>query len=115
MLVATTKIWAIKDSLSRVVNYAQNPEKTVFSDLKQVLKYAENEEKTINKNEKMMYVTGVNCNQKTAFQEMISTQKRFDKCTGNVAYHAYQSFKTGEVSPEMAHKIGVELARKMLR
>ena len=115
MLVATTKIWAIKDSLSRVVNYAQNPEKTVFSDLKQVLKYAENEEKTINKNEKMMYVTGVNCNQKTAFQEMISTQKRFDKCTGNVAYHAYQSFKTGEVSPEMAHKIGVELARKMWR
>lgn len=115
MLMATTKIWAIKDSLSRVVNYAQNPEKTVFSDLKQVLKYAENEEKTINKNEKMMYVTGVNCNQKTAFQEMISTQKRFDKCTGNVAYHAYQSFKTGEVSPEMAHKIGVELARKMWR
>lgn len=25
--MATTKIWAIKDSLSRVVNYAKNPEK----------------------------------------------------------------------------------------
>ena len=45
--MATTKIWAIKDSLSRVVNYAKNPEKTIFSDLKQVLKYAENDEKTI--------------------------------------------------------------------
>lgn len=32
--MATTKIWAIKDSLSRVVNYAKNPEKTIFSDLK---------------------------------------------------------------------------------
>ena len=37
IIMATTKIWAIKDSLSRVVNYAENPEKTIFSDLKQVL------------------------------------------------------------------------------
>ena len=111
--MATTKIWAIKDSLSRVVNYAKNPEKTIFSDLNQVLKYAENEEKTIDKNEKTMYVTGVNCTTETAYEEMTSVQKRFDKCTGNIAYHAYQSFKTGEVSPELAHKIGVELARKM--
>ena len=113
MTMATTKIWAIKDSLSRVVNYAKNPEKTIFSDLNQVLKYAENEGKTIDKNEKTMYVTGVNCTTETAYEEMTSVQKRFDKCTGNIAYHAYQSFKTGEVSPELAHKIGVELARKM--
>ena len=113
MTMATTKIWAIKDSLSRVVNYAKNPEKTIFSDLKQVLKYAEDGEKTIDKNEKTMYVTGVNCKTETAYEEMTLVQKRFDKSTGNIAYHAYQSFKTGEVSPELAHKIGVELARKM--
>ena len=113
--MATTKIWAIKDSLSRVVSYAKNPEKTIFSDLKQVLKYAENDEKTIDKNEKSMYVTGVNCNRETAFVEMIQVHNRFDKCTGYIAYHAYQSFKTGEVSPELAHKIGVELAEKMWR
>ena len=113
--MATTKIWAIKDSLSRVVNYAKNPEKTIFSDLKQVLKYAENDEKTIDKNEKNMYVTGVNCNRETAYEEMTAVQNRFDKSTGNIAYHAYQSFKTGEVSPELAHKIGVELAEKMWR
>lgn len=111
--MATTKIWAIKDSLSRVVSYAENPEKTIFSNLKQVLKYAENDEKTIGKNEKSMYVTGVNCNRETAYEEMIEIQNRFDKHTGNIAYHAYQSFKTGEVSPELAHKIGVELAQKM--
>lgn len=111
--MATTKIWAIKDSLSRVVNYAKNPEKTLFSDLKQVLMYAENDEKTIDENEKTMYVTGVNCDNKTAYEEMNFVQKKFDKCTGNIAYHAYQSFKTGEVSPELAHKIGVELAKEM--
>ena len=113
MWVATTKIWAIKDSISRVISYAKNPEKTTFADLKQVLKYAENDEKTIDKNEKTMYVTGVNCKAETAYEEMRAVQNRFDKCTGNVAYHAYQSFKTGEVSPELAHKIGVKLAEKM--
>lgn len=60
-----------------------------------------------------MYVTGVNCNKETAYEEMTSLQNRFDKCTGNIAYHAYQSFKTGEVSSELAHKIGGELAEKM--
>lgn len=113
MILATTKIWAIKDSLSRVVDYAVNPQKTIFSDLKQVLLYAENKDKTTDKNEQTMYVTGINCNEKTAFEEMSYTQKKYDKCDGNVAYHAYQSFKTGEVSPELAHKIGVELAQKM--
>lgn len=113
MQMATTKIWAIKDSLSRVVNYAKDPEKTKFSDLKQVLMYAENDEKTIDENEKTMYETGVNCDSKTAYEEMNFVQKKFDKCTGNIAYHAYQSFKTGEVSPELAHKIGVELAKEM--
>ena len=111
--MATTKIWAVKDSLSRVVNYATNPEKTNFSDLKQVLLYAENNEKTVDEKEKTMYVTGVNCNRETAFEEMKMTQEKFGKCTGNIAYHAYQSFKTGEVSPELAHEIGVKLARKM--
>ena len=111
--MATTKIWAIKDSISRVISYAKNPEKTTFADLQQVLKYAENNEKTIDKNEKTMYVTGVNCKEETAYEEMRAVQSRFDKCTGNIAYHAYQSFKTGEVSPELAHKIGVELAEKM--
>ena len=46
-----------------------------------------------------MYVTGVNCNRETAFEEMSYIQKKYDKQDGNVAYHAYQSFKTGEVSP----------------
>ena len=111
--MATTKIWAVKDSLSRVVNYASNPEKTIFSNLKQVLLYAENNEKTVNEKEKIMYVTGVNCKAETAYEEMKMTQEKFGKCTGNIAYHAYQSFKTGEVSSELAHEIGVKLARKM--
>lgn len=31
----------------------------------------------------------------------------------NIAYHAYQSFKPGEVTPEQCHEIGVKLAEKL--
>lgn len=112
-MVGATKIWAIKDSLSRVLQYAANPDKTVYSDLQAVLHYAENGKKTVSGDEETCFVTGVNCNADTAFSEMLSVQKRFGKTDGNVAYHAYQSFKTGEVTPELCHQIGVELARKM--
>lgn len=111
--MATTKIWAIKGSIGKVLDYANDPRKVQFTDLKQVLKYAENGEKTIDNEEHQVFVTGVNCNRDTAYQEMKAVQERFNKTTGNVAYHAYQSFKTGEVTAELAHKIGVELAQKM--
>ena len=107
--MATTKIWAVKDNLERTVNYAANPEKTVDSDLKKAIHYAGDKAKT----ESRCYVTGVNCNAETAFEEMSAVQERFGKTGGNVAYHAYQSFKTGEITPELCHKIGVELAKKM--
>lgn len=109
--MAVTKIWAIKDSLSRVVDYAANPQKTIYSDLQKAIHYAENEGKT--NQEEACYVTGVNCHADTAFEEMQSVQERFGKVTGNVAYHAYQSFKTGEVTPEQCHNIGVQLAKDM--
>ena len=113
MTMAVTKIWPIKDSVQRVVEYARNPEKTEYSDIQAVLHYAGNEEKTVAGTEKTMYVTGVNCSRDRAFQEMLAVQKRFDKQGGNVAYHAYQSFKTGEVTTELCHRLGVELAKKM--
>ncbi|MBR5422916.1 MAG: relaxase/mobilization nuclease domain-containing protein, partial [Clostridia bacterium] len=39
--------------------------------------------------------------------------KRFGKEGGILAHHAYQSFKPDEVTPDLAHKIGVETAKKM--
>ena len=45
--MAVTKIWAIHDSVSRVVDYCSNPEKTRLTDLEQVLVYAANKAKTL--------------------------------------------------------------------
>ena len=111
--MATTKIWAIKNSVNDALKYIANPKKTKNPDLELALFYAGNKDKTVLENEEVMYVTGVNCNRKTAYEEMKFVQKRFNKTTGNVAYHAYQSFKTGEVTPKQAHEIGVKLARLM--
>ena len=44
--MAVTKIWTIKDSLQRVLDYAANPDKTEYDALAQTLHYAENDAKT---------------------------------------------------------------------
>ena len=60
-----------------------------------------------------MYVSTINCPKHDPYGAMIATKKQFGKMGGNVAYHGYQSFKTGEVTPEEAHRIGMETARRM--
>ena len=111
--MAVTKIWPVKGSLRRLVDYASNPEKTTKDDLEAVIKYAMNGDKTSSKDEKSCFVTGINCYADTALDEMLTTQQHFGKTRGNVAYHCYQSFKPGEVSPEQCHKLGIELASRM--
>lgn len=115
--MATTKIWDIRDSLNRVIDYAENPDKTanpIYSEqelqgLYDVMNYAMNQRKT----EMQYYVSGVNCMPETARQQMIMTKRQFGKEGGIVAFHAYQSFKPNEVTPDKAHQIGVELANQL--
>ena len=40
-------------------------------------------------------------------------KKLYEKEKGILAFHGYQSFKEGEVTPEIAHEIGVRLAEEM--
>ena len=110
--MAVTKIWTIKDSLQRVLDYAANPDKTEFDALAKTLHYAENDAKT-KLNESAQLVTGIHCRPDYAWEDMRAVQERFGKTDGVVALHAYQSFREGEVTPEQCHEIGVALARKV--
>lgn len=99
--MATTGFWPVKSRLKEVIDYAENPDKTidkkfVGSDLHAAIQYVSNDKKT----DKRMYVSGINCNAKRAYERMTATKKRFGKIGRNVAYHGYQSFQTGEVTPE---------------
>ena len=112
--MATTGFWPVKGRLKDVIDYAENPDKTIDrkyldEDLFRTLEYAANAEKT----DQRMYVTALNCPPETACQSMMETKRRFGKLKGNVAYHGYQSFRPGELTPETCHEIGIETARRM--
>ena len=109
--LAITKIWAVKDDLNRVLNYIKNPDKTteLGDGLKEVLAYTTQGYKT---NEKE-YITGINCDPKTSLKQMMNTKLSYNKMDGRFAFHAVQSFKPGEVTPEECHALGVQLAKQM--
>ncbi len=65
------------------------------------------------KTEEFFYVSGINCEIATALQQMNQTKRLFNKTKGILGFHGYQSFKEGEVTPELAHEIGVRLANEM--
>lgn len=115
--MAVVKIWKIGTRLDRTINYAEDKRKTEnidyknshYNQLQQTLGYAMNELKT----EKQYYTTGINCSTESAYEEMMITKKQFHKTDGILGFHAYQSFKGYEVSPEIAHEIGIKLAEEM--
>ena len=59
------------------------------------------------------FVSGINCNPRTAKMEMQKIKKFYGKEDGVIAYHGYQSFAPGEATPELAHEIGVKLAQRL--
>lgn len=109
--MATTKIWKIKNKINTVIEYATNKDKTVkeIPDLNQAINYVTNEDKT----EKQYYMTGINCIPEIAYREMNIVKKQFNKTDGILGYHAYQSFKGDEATPELAHEIGVKFANEI--
>ena len=112
--MASTGFWPVKSRLKEVIDYAKNPDKTtdkrfLDEDLWAALRYVENDKKT----DQTMYVSGINCPKQRAYQCMMATKRRYGKLGGNVAYHGYQSFVQGEVTPEEAHAIGIETAKRM--
>ena len=130
--MATTSIWRVKGWLGKVVVYVENPDKTTnpkfFTDkdmaeqdgqeLSDVIRYAVNSRKTQKADNEdcavvHRFVSGINCSPSTVRDEMLAVKKRFGKEGGTVAYHGYQSFAPGEVTPELAHEIGVKLATRL--
>ena len=110
--MATTKIWDIQSRLDNVIDYVVNEKKTnadSYYNLHRVVEYAKASYKT----EEQLYVTAINCSEDNVVQEMMETKKIFDKEDKILGYHAFQSFCEGEVTAEVAHKIGIKLAEEL--
>lgn len=91
--MAITKIHPINSTLNLAIDYVVNREKT----------------------DEQILVSTHKCHQETAHTQFLRT--RNDAVTkGNVlARHLIQSFLPGETTPEMAHQIGLELCKKILK
>ena len=96
--------------LDRTVDYIQNKEKTTPKSLEEAVDYAANRDKT----ESACFETGLGCTTTGAFEDMRLNTLRWHKETGVQGYHLVQSFAEGEVTPELAHQIGVEFAEQLL-
>ena len=90
--MAVTKIHPIKSTLNKALSYICNPDKT---------------------DEKIL-ISSYGCSYETADLEFTFTLSQARQKGNNLAQHLIQSFAPGEVSYEEAHKIGQELADKVL-
>ena len=80
------------------------------TNLNGLIEYVMNGDKT----DEMKYVSGVNCLPETAYEEMIATKNRFNKGKEKIIdYHLIQSFAEGEVTPEVAHELGLEYVNEV--
>ena len=90
----------VAEALGRTTDYVKNPEKTEGGEL----------------------VTAYQCNPTIADQEFLFSKRQYTTITGRsqkehdvIAYHLRQSFKPGEITPELANKIGYELAMSLTK
>ncbi|GAA0267077.1 relaxase/mobilization nuclease domain-containing protein [Faecalicatena contorta] len=99
--------------LDRSIDYVKDKEKTTKSagSLEEAIDYALNREKT----EQTVFEDSIGCTCDNAYADMVLTKKRFHKTEGVQGYHLVQSFAKGEVTPELAHLIGQELADQLLK
>ena len=90
--MALTKTHPIKSTLKAAIDYICNPDKT----------------------DGKLLVSSFGCSAETADIEFAWTRRHaIDKGT-NLGRHLIQAFEPGEVTPEEAHRIGMELAREVL-
>ncbi|MBQ2875518.1 MAG: relaxase/mobilization nuclease domain-containing protein [Clostridia bacterium] len=117
--MATTKIWDVRAHVSKLLAYVANKNKTTM----------EFENKSFDESEKLAaeilglpydhfateekkFVSGINCTPDNAKEIMLLLLEDTDS-SDIQAYHGYQSFKPNEVTPDIAHAIGVQLANEL--
>ena len=111
--MATTGIWKVEKRLDHVIDYVINPEKTTKDGDYQELHKLDGYEKLNYETEEECFVSSLNCSTHRPYKDMMLTKELYGKKSGILGYHAFQSFKEGEITPTQAHLIGVKLAEEI--
>ena len=89
--------------------------RVIHTRLDNSIRYVMNEEKTLDASTGAVLIGGINCFPNTAYRDMMQTKRRWDKANRRIqGYHVIHSFAPGEVTPEKAQEIGMELARRLV-
>ena len=91
--MAITKIHPIKSTLNLAIDYIVNEEKT----------------------DEQILISTHKCHQETAHTQFLRTRNDAGTKGSVLARHLIQSFLSGETTPEIAHQIGLELCKKILK
>ena len=91
--MAITKIHPIKSTLNLAIEYIVNGDKT----------------------DEQLLISTHKCHESTAHTQFLRTRNDAGTKGTVLARHLIQSFLPGETTPEMAHQIGIELCKKILK
>ena len=117
--MATTKIWDVSAHVSKLLAYVANKNKTTM----EIKSVTDDEEMRLAAEmlglpsdhfatEEKKFVTGINCTPGNANEVMLTLLEGISP-SDIQAYHGYQSFKPSEVTPDVAHAIGIQLANEL--
>ncbi len=102
---------------TRLIPLRLNKGKTIAECLKERTDYTENKEKT----DDGRYISSYGCDPRTADEEFMLSRREYEQCYRShgrdevIAYQIRQSFKPGEITPELANRIGYELAMRFTK
>ena len=91
--MAITKIYAKRARLDKLIRYVINPDKT----------------------DEMTLVSGIGCEVKSAYAEMMQTKEMYHQMDGVQAYHIIQAFSPEEIDGETAHELGQQFVEEYLK
>lgn len=101
----------LKASVEYVLDEKKTSRGQNAKSLEEAVDYALNRAKT----EQDLFESAIACTCATAFEDMCQIKEMWHKTGGVQGFHLVQSFAAGEVTPELAHRIGVEFAGQLLQ
>lgn len=96
------------------MQYALNEKKSSRRENEENLRAILGEAMNQSHTEQDLFQTGLGCTLGSPFADMKAVKAQWHKLGGVEGYHLVQSFAPGEVTPELAHQIGLELAEWLL-
>lgn len=101
----------LKASVEYVLDEKKTSRGQNAKSLEEAVDYALNRAKT----EQDLFESAIACTCATAFEDMCRIKEMWHKTGGVQGFHLVQSFAAGEVTPELAHRIGLEFAGQLLQ